>query len=537
MGPFYKHSQRSPTGNAVAVMNFLHSELCKLDALIKSLPGIMTGARVLELLEDCELPCFLEQGPSSVWTRTAACKKTNDRLAMHLDARPSDKVRLYRARILEALQDERFKTTKLLCTSTADGRPDAAHVFDQLSRLMPVVSPAPFSTSFGGASQEGTLASENALVWLEAFAKKKVGAITQMGQGMRLVDRVTALLLEWKQEVDAAGGQAAQAAATPAVAAHPSAADVVQTATVNYTEVLLYLNSLRYRELEAKLEDLRALDATGALNAAGVPEQNKAYFRVWDECRAEGGFTYKWMCKLVEHKVTRPIFVWLEPLRSRCHEFFTLKLVWDGIGSISTDMLGCELKPKTLENIRLGHGAVKVDVLAEIYTPYRTQVRHATDAKVYLDAHIYEDAAKRVQHKLFADRMYSLNGYGSASQVVVPGSYAAVIDHFTFFVEQGDALGGTRAAAHRQMALTFLSTVRLEASDAFKRDKMRVPERFMPEGSKALKILTARMAQLVQLTALLGFAPDLGSGNSTATYTGEAGGKLAQLSAVTTHNS
>jgi hypothetical protein len=483
-------------------------------------------------LEDCELPNFLEREPLSVWTRTAACKKVSDRLAMHLDAKSTEKARLFRTRILEALKDERFSTVKLLCNSTADGRLDAAHVFDQLSRLMPAVSPATISVSLSAAAgQEVPLASENALVWLEVFAKKKIGAIKQMSQGMRLVDRVTALLLEWKQEVEVWVGLTHQPAANTTTT-HLSAPETAQTATVYTTEVLLYLNSQSYRELEAKLEAIQAMEVTGMLGGPEVSEHNQAYFRVWEECRAEGGLTYKWLCKLMEHKMTRPIFVWLEPLRSRCHEFFTLKLVWDGNGPITTDMLSCVLKPKTLENIRLGYGAVKVDVLAEIYTPYRLQIRHAMDSRVYSDTQIYEDADKRVQHKLFADRMYSLNGYASAARVVVPGSYAAVVDHFTFFAEQGDALGGTRLEAHRKMAMNFLVAVRVEASEAFKRDRMRVPERFMQESSKALRILTSNLEQLVQLTALLGYAPELVGSSSRSDHTGESLGKPHELDAL-----
>jgi hypothetical protein len=512
MGPHFKYVQRNPNADACAVMDFLYRECCAKDSLLPTLPVQLAGRRLMDILHETHMLPVLDGKPHGLWNRVDACLDITDRMACHQDATEQARVRLFRKRITLALDSGQFQATRLLC-----GRERvAAVIYDQLSRLMPAVAPL----SYGAVASK--LVSESSLEWLEKFAVKKMGAIKQMGLNTQLAERVTALLLE--HEIDAADTYThfqGVGVGTPVGHGTSPGATVVGAALPLYArELQLEMNSERYRVLEAKLEALKCQD-TRTRNVDH--EFEETYFQVWELVQSDAGFVHKWMLKLLDSKApARPIFTWLEPFRSRWSEFAAIKLVWDGNSVITPEILAFTLPKKVMEDIRQGNMVNRINVLKDIYTPYRVQIRHAQDGKVFDDNQIYEDAHLRAQHKLFADRMYNLSGYKSAAQVVVPNSYAAVVDTFSHFVEQGDALGGSRRQAHRLFAMDFIDKARTEAAEAFKRERLKAPDQYLQDGSKAMRILSAKMLQLVQLTELLGFAPELlqaetGTGESHTT--------------------
>jgi hypothetical protein len=496
LGPYMQSYLRRDGGDALEIYNFLFQRLCLEDPLLASLPTSMASERVLQSVEDLNLPEFLDNVPEVYWNRANVCQEVLDMLA----ERGSDsaaKTRTYRARMLRVLKSPRFSDIREFCHMEKA----ATVIHDQLSRLMPVIVP----TSFSVKALE--LNSENTLVLLDKFLVRMRGVRSQLPLSLALCDAVTELLTEHDL-------------CCTLLKDYPSQGASSAFGGPSQSELMIELTSQAYRDLERELDQIRVISQgpmAGVLAQPLQTESDSVYFRVFARVMrhpVSSPVAAKFMLHHIERLQLRSQFLWLDTVRSQFVDWATLKIAWDGVSPITPLLLAFKLDPLVVEALRTGRFA-KIDVLKQIFTPLRTCVLLARDGLVFEDNMIFDDAFLRSQHKLFADRMYAVIGYASAARVVVLDSYAAVVDTFTQFVEMGHVLGGDRRVAHKAYALEFLHGAVAEASEVFvrwtasKQPGFPCPVTFLPRDSKSKQMLMLRMGELRAMMEILSYAPEL----------------------------
>lgn len=233
--------------------------------------------------------------------------------------------------------------------------------------------------------------------------------------------------------------------------------------------------------------------------------------------------TKKFMLTPMRPFVLRPIFLWLDELRSHFDSFFSLRLCWDELEPPTTEELNFVMPEATLKAAKKGAFS-ELRILEELWPEYRVQVKNKLSLQGADKQQLVCVERLRTKFALFANRICSCLGYVCVETSGTSAcSFSAVVDDFADFLEDGDSLEGSRLARLQGHALHFLVTAKKEAQVRFssfitsRNPSFSHPSSFIEPGSKAIPLLQKRKEQLASLITLEGFCPEVLSSTSPVT--------------------
>ena len=532
-GPVWLNDDRSAGRHPEVIMAFLYDTL--LDAATQSEPAVarmpfpVRIGKLSEVFERSRIPAELQRALSS---RADLYDDISARVVLWEGKSPLATAKLVAMRMPEVLQHTKFEQIKDFCGAEMPG----VQLHSELQRLTGVAAyRAAGKTATRGVSPlHSVVQLEQLVIFL-----RRLRAIwnTATCKVMSLHDRVTVLLEEeelsfraesYGRSAGAVTGEVQKGAAAPLTGPVSFAHDM-------HDLLMSELNSHAFRKLEEQLiacrDDLQIPGLTDLQEQVRLTVGLPSYYFplklvMGSDCTLLKKFV---LGSRLRPLAARPVFAYLDTLREEWEGFASLRLIWNELTPVFTEMLSFQATPRLLGDLRAG-ALDKLDIFRDVYDIHMSHVKNRRSAEGLSRSRVMSDEKSLSKYQLYMDRALSTIGFTSVeTNGAVTDSHSSVLDALSDFLEEGEALDGSNAAMLRKHAMAVLDSAEAAAQSRFKAFLVSTspsygfPTPFMSKDALAKHLLRQRQGQMSTLVALRGFNPDLFDGEEAKARGAPAG--------------
>jgi hypothetical protein len=525
-GPIWFEADRDREEHAATIVAFLYDTLLETvlhsEPAVRRMPWVVRMRKLGEVFVRSRMP---EEFQRDLVTQADLYDDISARIVLWEAPSTQAVAKLVATRMTEVMSHSKFK---LLKSFAGDQTPLNAHLHAELQRLTGVAQYRALGKTSEAARKVTPLASVVQLEQLTCFLER-MNAVwsTARSRELSLHDRVTMLLEEEELSFKAE----AYGKSTGALPSKSNAGDVLGAESIPtsfpqdmHDFLMAELNSKVFRELEEQLIACR--DGLGVPNLSQEQEKVRqttglpSFYMplkliMGSECALMKKFV---LGRKLRPIATRPIFTYLDALRDEWEGFASLRMIWNEVTEVTTDMLGFKAKDKLLNLLRVGKFA-ELNVFDGIYSVFMKAVKHKKRPDELRRSELTISERTRSKYQFYMDRALSTVGFRSVeTSGGVPDSHSSIMDAVGDFLEEGEALEGSSERMVHEHALSILDQAELAAQKRFMTfltstsPSFPFPAPFLAKDSLAKHLLNQRLTQMDTLIKMRGFNPTLFDG-------------------------